>query len=241
MPGVQPVIDLAALKNVCSNCSLRELCLPVGVTKAQLESLDELVYARRRLRRGTSLFRAGDAFRHLFAIRSGSFKTRVSTGDGRDQVTGFLMAGEFLGIDGIAAERHSCDAVALEDSEICVIPYERLAEVSRRFEPLQRHFNRVLSREIVRDQDAMLMLGSRRAEERVASFLVGLSERFAARGYPASDYVLRMTRADIGSFLGLTLETVSRLLSRFREEGLISVHGKRIGIADIEGLRALAR
>ena len=234
--GTGESMELTALKTACSSCNLKELCLPVGLTRAQLESLDQLVYARKRLDEGESLFHAGDAFRSLYAVRSGFFKTRVTTEDGRDQVTGFLMAGELLGIDGIGAGQHACDAVALENSEVCVIPYSRLEEVARRFEPLQQHFHKVMSREIVRDHGVMLMLGSLRAEEKFAAFLLNLSQRLAARGYSATDFVLRMTRAEIGSFLGLKLETVSRLFSRFQEEGLLTVRQKRVHVSDLKAL-----
>ncbi len=232
-------ISLAHLKTACSSCNLRELCLPVGLTHDQLETLDELVYTRKRLKRGESLFRSGDEFQSLYAIRSGFFKTRVATSDGRDQVSGFQMAGELLGIDGIGTDAHNCDAVALEDSEVCVIPYNKLEELSRKFEPLQHHFHKVMSREIVRDHGVMLLLGSMRAEERLAAFLLNLSQRFTARGYSASEFILRMTREEIGSYLGLKLETVSRTFSKFQDEGLISVQQKHIRITDIPGLKKL--
>lgn len=236
-------MELAALKTACSSCSLRELCLPVGLSRAELESLDELVYARKRIGEGESLFHGGDPFRSLYAVRSGFFKTRVTSEDGRDQVTGFQMPGELLGMDGIGTGRHACDAVALEDAEVCVIPYSRLEEIAERFQPLQQHFHRVMSREIVRDQAVMFMLGSQRAEEKLAGFLVNLLQRLAARGNSSRDFVLRMTRAEIGSFLGLKLETVSRVFSRFQEDGLLAVRQKRVRIADLEGLtrRASAR
>jgi CRP/FNR family transcriptional regulator len=233
-------MEMTALKTVCSNCTLRELCLPVGLTRAQIEDLDQLVYTRKRIAGGESLFLAGDPFRSLYAVRSGFFKARVTTADGRDQVTGFLMEGELLGIDGIGAGRHSCDAVALEDSEICVIPYARLEEVAHRFEPLQQHFHKVMSREIVRDHGVMLMLGSLRAEEKLAAFLLNLSQRLAARGRSPRDLKLSMTRAEIGSFLGLKLETVSRLFTRFQSEGLLQVRQKNVRIADADGLRRRA-
>ncbi|MFN0164415.1 MAG: fumarate/nitrate reduction transcriptional regulator Fnr [Burkholderiales bacterium] len=232
-------VSLPHLRVACSNCNLRELCLPVGLTHEQLESLDELVYTRKRIKRGDTLFRSGDEFASLYAIRSGFFKTRVASPDGRDQVTGFQMAGELLGIDGIGTDAHHCDAIALEDSEVCVIPYARLEEVSQRFEPLQRHFHKVMSREIVREHGVMLLLGSMRAEERLASFLLNLSQRFTSRGYSASEFVLRMTREEIGSFLGMKLETVSRAFSKFQDDGLISVQQKHIRIADLPGLRKI--
>ncbi len=229
-------MELAALKTACSKCSLRELCLPVGLSQAQLESLDELVYVRKRLAEGDSLFHAGDAFRSLYAVRSGCFKTRVTTLDGRDQITGFLMAGELLGVDGIGAGQHACDAVALEDAEVCVIPYPRLEEFARRCEPLQTHVHKVMSREIVRDHGVMLMLGSLRADEKLAAFLLNLSQRLRARGRSPSEFTLSMTRAEIGSFLGLKLETVSRLFSRFQKDGLLAVRQKRVRILDADAL-----
>lgn len=237
---VRPVtapVNLAHLKTACSSCNLRELCLPVGLSNEQLESLDELVYTRRKIKRGEGLFRSGDGFQSLYAVRSGFFKTRIATADGRDQVTGFQMTGELLGIDGIGTDQHTCDAVALEDSEVCVIPYARLDELSRKFDVLHHHFHKVMSREIVRDHGVMLLLGSMRAEERLATFLLNLSQRFTARGFSALEFILRMTREEIGSFLGLKLETVSRLFSRFQEDGLIAVQQKHIRIVDIPGLK----
>lgn len=229
-------MELAALKNACSSCNLRELCLPVGLSREQLDSLDELVYVRKRLAEGESLFHAGDPFRSLYAVRAGCFKTRVTTVDGRDQITGFLMTGELLGVDGIGAGRHACDAVALEDAEVCVIPYARLEEFTRRCEPLQAHFHKVMSREIVRDHGVMLMLGSMRAEEKLAAFLLNLSQRMGVRGRSPNEFTLSMTRAEIGSFLGLKLETVSRLFSRLQRDGLLAVRQRKVRIADPAGL-----
>ncbi len=229
----------AKVKTACSTCNLRELCLPMGLDQSALESLDGLVYMRRKVKRGEALFRGGDPFTSLYAIRSGFFKSRVASEDGRDQVTGFQMAGELMGIDGIGAERHSCDAVALEDSEVCVIPYTHLEALSRKFEVLQRNLHKVMSREIVREHGVMLLLGSMRADERLATFLLNLSQRFTARGYSASEFILRMTREEIGSFLGLKLETVSRAFSKFQQTGLISVQQKHVRIDDIAGLRKI--
>jgi CRP/FNR family transcriptional regulator, anaerobic regulatory protein len=239
MAATAPVITLHELKATCSSCSLRELCLPMGLTSDEVEQIDHLVATRRRLRRGESLYRAGDAFGSIYAVRSGFFKSAVLAEDGRDQVTGFHMAGEILGMDGIGTEKHACSIVALEDSEVCIIPFPRLEEVSSRIRGLQRQFHRLMSREIVRDQGVMLLLGSMRAEERVAAFLLNLSQRFLARGYSPSDFNLRMTREEIGSFLGIKLETVSRVFSKFQEEGLVEVRQKQIRILDVPGLKRL--
>lgn len=213
--------------------------MPVGLSDAEFAKLDELVSTRRSLRKGDALFRHGDAFTSIFAIRSGTFKTRVNTPDGRDQVTGFQMAGELIGLDGISSNQHACDAIAIEDSEVCVIPYARLTEISLEVPVLQRHLHRLMSREIVREHGVMLLLGSMRAEERLATFLLNLTQRMQARGYSSREVVLRMTREEIGSYLGLKLETVSRTLSRLADEGLISVRQRLVRIEDSERLREL--
>jgi CRP/FNR family transcriptional regulator len=228
-----------AFKVACSSCNLRELCLPVGLAQPDLERLDELVATRRSVPRGDTLFRSGDEFSALYAVRTGFFKTCVSSEDGRDQVTGFQMAGELLGLDGISTDRHSCDAVALEDSQVCVIPYGQLEDLSREFTNLQHQFHKIMSREIVRDHGVMLLLGSMRAEERLAAFLLNLTQRLQARGFSASSLILRMTREEIGSYLGLKLETVSRTFSKFQEEGLLEVKQRQIRIVDQAGLQEL--
>ncbi len=232
-------ITLSIIKTACSNCNLQELCLPLGLNEAEMAKLDELVSARRKINRGDHLYRAGEVFDAIYAIRSGFFKTDVILEDGRDQVTGFQMAGELLGLDGISTEAHSCNAVALEDSEVCIIPYPRLEGLSREVVSLQHHFHKVMSREIVRDHGVMMLLGTMRAEERLAAFLLNLSQRFTARGYSPAEFYLRMTREEIGSYLGLKLETVSRAFSRFQEEGLISVQQKHIRILNTPGLKRL--
>ena len=232
-------ITLAVVKTACSNCNLRELCLPLGLSHAEIEKLDEVVSARHRIKRGEHLYRAGETFNSIYAVRSGFFKTDVLLEDGREQVTGFQMTGELLGLDGISTEAHSCNAVALEDSEVCAIPFSHLEGLSREIQTLQHHFHKVMSREIVRDHGVMMLLGTMRAEERLAAFLLNLSQRFTARGFSHAEFYLRMTREEIGSYLGLKLETVSRAFSRFQEEGHIAVQQKHIRILNVNGLKAL--
>ena len=242
MARTQPLnqeISLTVIKTACSNCNLRELCLPFGLSIEELTRLDDLVSTRRRIKRGDHLYRAGEAFDAIYAIRSGFFKTDVLLEDGRDQVTGFQMAGELLGLDGISTEHHTCNAIALEDSEICAIPFSRLEVLSREIHTLQHHFHKVMSREIVRDHGVMMLLGTMRAEERLAAFLLNLSQRFTARGFSHAEFYLRMTREEIGSYLGLKLETVSRAFSKFQEEGYIAVQQKHIRILNVSGLKAL--
>ena len=234
-----PPSRLEALKVACSACNLRELCLPVGLTDDEMLSLDDMVSTRRSVKRGESIFHAGDPFAALYAVRTGFFKTCVSSEDGRDQVTGFQMAGELLGLDGIGTDKHTCDAVALEDSQVCVIPYHQLEDLSREFSDLQRQFHKIMSREIVRDHGVMLLLGSMRAEERLAAFLLNLTQRLQSRGFSASSLVLRMTREEIGSYLGLKLETVSRTFSKFQDEGILEVRQRQITIREPGELQAL--
>ena len=227
------------IKVACSNCNLRELCMPVGLAPGELKRIDDLVATRRKIKRRETLFRNGEAFTSLYAIRTGVFKTRVTSEDGRDQVTGFQMAGEIIGLDGIVNDQHTCDAVALEDSEVCVMPFERIEELSREVTALQRHVHQIMSREIVREHGVMLLLGSMRAEERLAAFLLNLVQRLHARGFSRSEVILRMTREEIGSYLGLKLETISRTLSKFVEDGIVEVQHRNLRILDSQALQRI--
>jgi len=229
-------MTLPTIKVACSGCNLRELCMPISLDRAELARIDEVVASRRSVKRGASLFREGEKFTSLYAIRVGFFKTTLTTADGRDQVTGFQMAGEIIGLDGIVSDRHTCDAVALEDAEVCVMPFDRLEELSREVNALQHHVHKIMSREIVREHGVMMLLGSMRAEERVATFLLNLVKRLHARGFSQSELVLRMTREEIGSYLGLKLETVSRTFSKFAEDGIVEVRQRHLRILDAEAL-----
>ena len=227
------------IKVACSNCNLRELCMPMGLSAQELQRVDELVAVRRTVKRGTSLFHNGEKFTSLYAIRTGFFKTSVNTEDGRDQVTGFQMAGEIIGLDGIVNEQHTCDAIALEDAEVCVLPFDRIEEISREVNSLQRHVHKIMSREIVREHGVMLLLGSMRAEERLAAFLLNLVQRLQARGFSKSELILRMTREEIGSYLGMKLETVSRTFSKFSDDGIVEVKQRHIHISNAEALQRI--
>jgi len=213
--------------------------MPLGLSESELERVDEVVATRRKVARGDNLFRNGDKFNALYAIRTGFFKTRISAEDGRDQVTGFQMAGEIIGLDGIVSDHHTCDAVALEDAEVCVMPFDRIEELSREITSLQRHVHKIMSREIVRENGVMLLLGSMRAEERLAAFLLNLVQRLHARGFSQSELVLRMTREEIGSYLGLKLETVSRTFSKFVEEGVVEVKQRHVRILNPDALKLI--
>ena len=232
-------INVAQLRTACSSCSLSELCLPAGLDLQEIERLDSIVNRKRALKRGDYLYRSGGTLQSLYAVRTGFLKSCVLHDDGREQVAGFHMMGELIGMDAIGSGKHLCDAIALESSEVCEIPFGELEHLSRDIPNLQQHFHRIMSREIARDYGVMLLLGSMRAEERLAAFLLNLSQRFAARGYSATQFVLRMTREEIGSYLGLKLETVSRAFSHFQSEGIVGVQNKSIEIKEPERLRAL--
>ncbi len=225
----------------CATCLARELCLPAGLSEKQLDRLKDLFHVRQRVHAGQTLYRAGETFGAIYAIRSGFFKTHMISEDGRDQTVGFHMAGEIMGMEGIGSQRYTCDAVALEDSEVCIVPFARLEEVALEVPQIQSRFHKLMSRELVRDFGMLLLLGSMRAEERLAAFLLNLSQRFAARGYSASEFNLRMTREEIGSYLGLKLETVSRTLSRFQKEGLIRIWQKQVKLIDFGALKGLVK
>lgn len=232
-------MDIQSIKVACSGCNLRELCLPMGLNPEEMSKLDNVISTRRRIKRGTALFNVGDKFTSLYAVRSGFFKTCVTSADGRDQVTGFQMTGEIIGMDGIVSDRHSCDAIALEDAEVCVMPFDQVEELSREFTTLQHHVHKIMSREIVRDHSVMLLLGSMRAEERLAAFLLNLVQRLHARGFSQSELILRMTREEIGSYLGMKLETVSRTFSKFVDDGVIEVKQRYVHIKNTDALKQI--
>jgi CRP/FNR family transcriptional regulator len=213
--------------------------MPMGLNDSDMKRLDDLVATRRKIKRGASLFKNGAPFNALYAIRTGFFKTCVTTEDGRDQVTGFQMAGEIIGLDGIVSDLHTCDAVAIEDAEVCVMPFDKIEILSHEVKALQTHVHKIMSREIVREHGVMLLLGSMRAEERLAAFLLNLVQRLHARGFSQSELVLRMTREEIGSYLGLKLETVSRTFSKFVEDGIIEVKQRHVRILDPEALKQI--
>ncbi len=239
-PAFRP-LQLASSQAACPTCNVREMCLPVGLTRSELEQLSARLMARKRkVPMGESLYRNGDRFESLYAVWTGFFKTCISSKGGREQVTGFQMAGELLGIDGIAHQRHEADATAIEDSQVCVIPYSEFEALSSELNSLEHRFHRILSGEIVRSHGVMMLLGSMYAEQRLAAFLLDLMHRLRARGYSPSSVYLRMSREEIGSYLGLKVETVSRTFSKLQAAGLLFVRKRQIQIADPEGLQQLA-
>ena len=221
----------------CSECAMRKVCVPSEMNSSELLRFEDYVHTRRRIRMGQHLYRSGDTSDSIYAVRSGFIKTSALTDDGREQVTGFHMMGEVIGVDMIGGGLHVTDAVALADAEVCEISMNALESLSHDMPALQRKLYRMIGEQFRREREAMLILGSMRAEDRVASFLLSLGRRFGARGFSALRFLLRMSRADIGSYLGLRLETVSRLFSKFQAEGLLRVDSKSVEILDPEGLK----
>ncbi|GBH27482.1 helix-turn-helix domain-containing protein [Burkholderia vietnamiensis] len=233
---VEPADQPKRAPSRCSSCALRTVCMPADLSTEEFARLDAMICTTRNVKRGETLFRAGDAFNSIYAGRTGSFKTIVMQRDGDGQITGFQIGGESLGLDGLHAGQHNGDAIALEDSTVCIIPFGQLEQMCREVRPMQHHLYQMMSGEIVRESSQMLLLGTMSAAQRVAAFLLNLSARFKARGYSAAEFVLRMTRDEIGEYLGMKLETVSRMLSKFQHKGLVAAQGKQIRIVDSEGL-----
>lgn len=234
------LIPTQQLKAVCcSGCSVRALCLFAGLNSSEIDLLSTLIPQRVKIKKGEVLYHAGDPLRSLYAVRYGFFKTTVISEDGREQLTGFHMAGEMLGIDAISNDRQVCNAIALEDSEACPIHFAQLERLSQELPALQHNLNRLLSREIVRDHEMLLLMGNLNADERLGAFLLNVSQRMAARGYSSNAFVLRMTREDIGSYLGLRLETVCRAIARLRELAIVRISGRAVEILDLPALHSL--
>lgn len=236
-----PVPQPACEPVSCDNCGIYQLCLPLGLDQADLSLLDSVIKRKEIYRRGQVLFRPGEALDYVYAIRSGSVKTYVSTGDGRVQITGFHIAGELLGLSALASRQFSSEASALETVSVCKVEISRLDEVAQKIPSIQYQMLRIMSGQIRQDEELMLLLGKRTAEERLAEYLVSLSRRFASRNYSGTQFRLSMSRLDIGNYLGLAEETVIRILRRFQEAGLITTDRRNVHLNDIQRLVSIAQ
>lgn len=223
----------------CSTCMMGHVCVPVGMPSQEVAQLDDLVKERIRIEKGQALFQHGEPLDALFGLRTGSIKTQITEASGQHQITGFYLPGEIIGLDGMMEGTHSSAAIAMEDSEVCVVRLDAIDEISRFVPSLQQQIRRLMSKEIVRSHQVLLALGSMRSEQRLAAFLINLSQRLTALGYSSSEFIMRMSREEIGNYLGLTLETVSRLFSRFAREGMIRVNQREIKILDLAALNEL--
>ena len=224
----------------CNDCSLASLCLPLSLNMEDMDALDDIVKRGRPLKKGEFLFRQGDAFNSVFAVRSGALKTFSLSDSGDEQITGFHLPSELVGLSGMDSEIYPVSAMALETTSVCEIPFERLDELSVKLPQLRRQLMRIMSREIRDDQQMMLLLSKKTADERIATFLVNLSARFRARGFSANQFRLAMSRNEIGNYLGLAVETVSRVFTRFQQNKLLEAEGKEVHILDPIELCALA-
>jgi len=236
----EKIVELSGVNVACRDCSLHQLCLPIGISREDMERIDNIIRRRRPIARGETLFRHGDPFHSIYAVRSGSIKTFTPSDDGMEQVTGFHLPGEMIGLDAINGSTHPCSAKALDTASLCEIPFDELESLSHGIPSLQKQLLKIMSREILHDHNLLMMLGKKSAEERLASLLLSLSNRLLQRGFSAHEFNLSMSRNDIGNYLGLAVETVSRLFRRFREQGVLTVDRRSIQIHDMQKLKEAA-
>jgi len=232
-------LKIADIKVSCSNCSLSELCLPHGMSHDDMDELDKIVKRQQPHQPGQHIFRAGDRGQSLFAVRSGALKSYCTTEDGDEQVLGFTLPGEVVGLDGMNDGCYASSSVVLETSSVCELPYDSLEDMCHLLPGLNRQMMRVVSKEISSDQSMLLLLGKRTAEERLAAFLLSMSSRYHSRGLSPTEFNLPMSRQDIGNYLGLAIETVSRLFANFQKNQLLTVSRRQIVLTDLPRLRAM--
>lgn len=233
-------LKLIHVKSACEDCRVRELCLPTSLGDQDVSLVDELVVRREPLSKGDYLYRTGDKFKGIYALQYGALKTYGVTLQGREQVTGFHLAGEVLGLDAIDEEIHPCNAVALEKTEVCQIPFDKLEQLSTGIPGLLHNLSRVMSREILREEHVLMMLGGTTAEQRIVRFILNLQDRMAKREIMGSSFRLCMSRQDISNYLGLALETVSRQLTHLQEKGILDIQNRYITILQPDVLQKLA-
>lgn len=239
MSPAQPV-KLSALKTACKSCKLHDLCLPLGLDIGDIDKLDKIIKRRKPLQKGEYLFHNGDNFNSIYAVRSGSIKTYSESEQGDEQITGLYLPGELLGLDAIHDERHPCSAIALETTSLCEIPFDTLEDLSESVPNLNQQLFRIMSKEIASDQTLLMLMAQKNAEERLAAFLVNLSSRLKQRNFSETEFYLSMSRKDIGNYLGLTIETISRTFSRFQSEGLLTTQRKYVHILKLHDLKEIA-
>ncbi|KFN45017.1 helix-turn-helix domain-containing protein [Arenimonas oryziterrae] len=238
--GSGAIFDLARLRRSCSLCSLKVLCLPASIGREDIERLDRIVMARRPLARGEVLFRAGQALGSLFVAREGVFKTVAADENGDLQVLGFQLPGELMGLDALGSGFHACEAQALTRADVCEVPLTQLETIASQVPGLQHQLLRIMGQSMGRDQQHIEILGRRNAQERLATFLHQLAERYRALGRSGDSFLLPMSREDIASYLGLVIETVSRTLSKMQDDGIIAVRAREVKILDADRLNGLA-
>ncbi|MEN8213383.1 MAG: fumarate/nitrate reduction transcriptional regulator Fnr [Pseudomonadota bacterium] len=230
------IISLLKEHAGCKTCNLSSLCLPVGLSEDEVDKLDSIVYRNTPYHRGDLLYKQGERFRGLFVVKSGSVKGFYEDRDGMQHVVGFFLPGEIIGLEAIHSGYHNCTASVMETTAACEVPFEQLESLTAEVPGLQHQLLRLLSKEVHNDCGMVALLGNNSAEQRVAAFLVSLSSRYHSRGLSSMEFNLSMSRAEIASYLGLAVETVSRTFSRFQEKGLLEVERKNIKLLDSEAL-----
>lgn len=224
----------------CQHCGFSQLCLPFTLNDSELDKLDQIIQRKRPSHKGDHLFEAGKPLQALYAVRTGSFKTYTLTEQGEEQITGFHLPGDVIGFDAIGDQQHPSYAQALETAMVCEIPFNNLDHLLDQVPKLRQQLMRLMSQDIHGDQQMMLLLNRKTAEEKLAAFITNLAQRFGSRGFSRKEFRLSMTRGEIGNYLGLTVETISRLLGRFHKDELIHVDGKLITITNFEELSRVA-
>ena len=239
MTSPQP-IKLSALKTACTSCNLHDLCLPLGLDLGDIDRLNEIIKRRKPLQKGEYLFQNGNKFTSIYAVRSGSIKTYTESEQGDEQITGLYLPGELLGLDAIHNNQHPCSAIALETTSLCEIPFNILEELSETVPGLYHQLFRIMSKEIASDEALLMLMAQKNAEERLAAFLINMSHRLKQRNFSETEFHLSMSRKDIGNYLGLTIETISRTFSRFQNDGLLTTQRKYVNILKLDELKAIA-
>jgi CRP/FNR family transcriptional regulator len=232
-------INFDQLKVSCASCTLRELCIPQGMSIEELKLIDTVIERKKPVHKNDYLFHAGDTNRSIYAVLSGSVKTLVDNPNGEEQIVGFHLPGELLGMDGFSGDAHTCSAVALETSSVCEFPLESLDEVCHEVPSIQYAMRRIMGKEVTKDHAMLLLLGRMSAEEKLASFLISLSKRMAQRHWKPTEFNLTMPRQDIANYLGLAVETVSRLFAHLQDQEIIEVDRRRVNICDMERLKSI--
>ena len=232
-------INFDQLKVSCASCTLRELCIPQGMSIEELKLIDTVIERKKPVHKNDYLFHAGDTNRSIYAVLSGSVKTLVDNPNGEEQIVGFHLPGELLGMDGFSGDAHTCSAVALETSSVCEFPLESLDEVCHEVPSIQYAMRRIMGKEVTKDHAMLLLLGRMSAEEKLASFLISLSKRMAQRHWKPTEFNLTMPRQDIANYLGLAVETVSRLFAHLQDQEIIEVDRRRVNICDMDRLKSI--
>ena len=222
----------------CSQCSLVELCLPKGLTAEELEVFEQAISRKKPLEKSEYLYRAGEEMTSLYTVKTGGFKANIDSLDGQENIVGFFLPGELMGLDGIASGQYQCDMIALGDAHVCQLSYRDFERVSEKFPVLRQEILSVSSNNMTTAQKMLMFIGKRPVEERLAMFLISISQRFKARGLSESRFQLPMSRHDIANYLGMAPETISRQFKKLQDQDLVSIQNRNLTIKNGAALRS---